>query len=124
MRDILFRGKRTDTNKWEYGAYLPVHKMICIERTYPNSTEYMDFFVEPETVGQFIDCTDKNGAKIFEGDVVKGKVHMHGGYRVRKGVIVYYIDAFKMKVGSDYKEIPSPCEIIGNIYDNPGLLEE
>lgn len=39
---------------------------------------------------------------------------MHTDYRVRTGD---YIDAFKMKVGNDRKEIPSPCEIVGNVYD-------
>jgi uncharacterized phage protein (TIGR01671 family) len=80
----------------------------------------------PETLGCCIDRQDKNGKWIFEGDILKGKVHLYGGYRVRNGVVtyVYYDNAFKLRVGRDDKEIPYLCEIIGNVYDNPYLLEE
>ena len=139
QRNILFRGKRLDNGEWVYGGYFK-HDTVktCFSTDDPHTKHFIIcdgfcdwgmepnlewFEVDPNTVCQFIDKDDKHGNHIFEGDIVKGKVHLHGGYRVRKGVIVYYIDAFKMKVGSDYKELPSPCEIIGNIHDNPTLLE-
>lgn len=122
-REILFRGRRTDNDEWIDGALLCLDDgetriaTSCLAGDVPNLFNVCAYEVAPETVGQYIGLTDKTGAWICEGDIVKGKVHMFGGCRVRTGVIVYYIDAFKMKVGNDHKEIPSPCEIVGNVYD-------
>ena len=140
MRNILFRGKRLDNNEWVYGGYFK-HDTVkpCFSTDDPHTRHFIIcdgfcdygmepklewFEVNPKTVGQCIETDDMRQDSIFEGDIVKGKVHLHGGYRVRNGAIVYYIDAFKMKVGLDYKEIPSPYKIIGNIHDNPELLED
>ena len=122
-REILFRGRRTDKGEWIDGALLCLDNgetrvaTSCLTGDVPNLFNVCAYEVDPETVGQYIGLTDKTGAWICEGDIVKGKVHMFGGYRVRTGVIVYSIDAFKMKVGNGHKEIPSPCEIVGNVYD-------
>lgn len=128
MREILFRGKRTDNGTWTCGY------LFCIwERAYlcwgttnnvPNMKE-----VIPETVCQFTGLYDKNGRKIFEGDIVKGKVHELNGYRVRKGVIEYHDTGFIMNLkpnsdsGYDQKNVPFEREVIGNVFDNPELLE-
>ena len=142
-REILFRGKGVNDGRWYYGYYVKQSKTTyCIAEDYtmhPDNTIHLIAYdhmtdwglpnehkvveVNPETVGQCTGQTDKNGVRIFEGDIVKGKVHMRTGYRVRTGVIEYYIDAFKMKVGTEYKEIPFQREIVGNAYDNPELLE-
>lgn len=122
-REILFRGKRTDNGEWIDGALICLDDgeariaTSCLTGDDPNLFLVCAYEVDPETVGQYTGLTDKNGVPIFEDDIVKGKVHMRTGYRVRTGVIEYYIDAFKMKIGNEYKEIPFTCEIVGNIYD-------
>ena len=126
MREILFRGKRTDNGTWTFGY------LFCIwERAYlcwgtTNSVPNMEE-VLPETVCQFTGLYDKNGRKIFEGDIIKCKVHEMNGYRVRRGVVEYHGVGFIMNLEPnswyDQKNIPFDCEIIGNIYDNPELLK-
>ena len=121
-REILFRGRRTDNGEWIDGALICLDDgetriaTSCLSGDVPNLFNICAYDVDPETIGQYIGNEDKNRVPIFEGDIVKGEV---GGYQVRTGEIVYYVDAFKMKVGSEYKEIPSSCEIVGNAYDNP-----
>lgn len=131
-RDIVFRGRRIDNSEWipgnllcfDNGEYRIATNCLCGEE--PNLLDVCAYEVDPETVGQYIGIEDKYGAPIFEGDVVKCKVHIHSGYRLRTGEVVYYIDGFSIKVGYDYKNIPysNDIEIIGNIYDNPELLKE
>jgi uncharacterized phage protein (TIGR01671 family) len=139
MRDILFRGKAIDGN-WYYGVPLVfTEDYVCMTapHTYNKS-------VIPSTVGQFTGRTDKNGKKIFEGDVVKAVIirDLGGGTENREetgvigydkigmiGLIAKY--AGTIPVWSDFfQELTlSGCiddfwfEVIGNIHDNPELLE-
>lgn len=126
MREILFRGKRMDNGEWVKGFY------VCVLDTHYIMTGKFDsltngiinseaYKVDPETVGQFTGLTDRNGVKIFEGDIV-----LHKG---ECGLVGYSYDYGIFEVDFDYcfagfiDISASNCEVIGNIYDTPELLE-
>lgn len=119
MREILFRGKRVDNGEWLYGCYYH-----CIGTAYGATFIVVNDFgfieVIPHTIGQYTGLTDKKGKKIFEGDIVKNS---------RDVGLLYYKEknsAFTVK-GWEYGywlwHDKEDIEVIGNIYDNPELLE-
>ena len=127
MREILFRGKTESSKRWVVGDLLQWSggKMcICENR---NRYEKGKYRVIPETVGQYIGFNDKNGKKIFEGDIVNDE---QSGYN-------YFIKWFpecacfalankngRMEFGCEELEIfLDDLTIIGNIHDNPDLLK-
>ena len=69
MRDILFRGKTIATDEWVHGGYFKLNNRTFIVAAH-NDNDYKMFEVHPKSVGQYIDDTDNNGTKIFEGDIV------------------------------------------------------
>lgn len=121
MRDINFRGKRTDNGEWVYG-YVCCYGWTGEEKTYivPNyASALYSIEVNPETVGQCIDLKDRNGINIFEGDIVKrvcfGKMSIYQ--------IVYDNDltSFIGQAGVRFTTFDygsTEFEVIGNIYDN------
>ena len=130
-REILFRGKNTRYNCWEYGFYTQFEPGHPCSGTYNGIIHYIYNIsgnptdVEPETVGQFTGEIDKNGVKIFEGDILD--------HFATYGYVIFGDGMFSMsssaKVNFGYRQPlcyldSDECEIVGNIFDNPELLEE
>lgn len=145
MREILFRGKKVNKDKWIYGV--PVKgtpedesEMLIIESVF-NCEEYFcrgcNFDpVIPESIGQFTGLTDKNGKKIFDGDIVKDEYGRILEVLFRDNLGKFSFKLIKITgekwtdnfVYADIGEWFVYCvvkpKVIGNIYDNPELLKE
>ena len=142
MREILFRGKQVDNGEWIEGFY--TQKMNPYT---PNGLPIKHFILDlapfgadvlPETVGQYTGLTDRNGKRIFEGDIVR-LIDEHNEIEWT-AVVVFgnpnseYNWGWQLKaIGEfdgnkdillwvDMEESGAYCEIIGNIHDDPELL--
>lgn len=143
MREILFRGKRTDNGEW----------VESISIHYPQSTNYKgtcwlngwheranDWInVDPATVGQFTGLVDKHGKRIFQGDILRIAKAMDGwgGYNYppieypKNALVKWDLCAWMWEINGEctfYIHFPDAwchyeCEVIGNIHDNPELLK-
>lgn len=142
MREILFRGKRLNNGKWVEGAFCPkdcddpfgpmVYKPSIIKLDDPCDGFWFD--VDPDTVGQYTGLTDKNGKKIFEGDIVEGHCHSAWRHDLQRCEVAYGRDGFEARhyvnCGDEWKYFTyrvlfsRDVVVIGNIHDNPELLEE
>ena len=127
MREILFRGKRLDNGEWVEGYVYGCHDGtydICDYNKEFNIERY-GYEVMPSTIGQCIGLIDANGKKIFEGDIVNIFYENKG-----TGVIEWDEDAAQFVIFADRLFVDfnnrwtAAIEIIGNIHDNPELLEE
>lgn len=145
MRKILFRGKPKNKADYEllktmykdnckdgfiYGSlvishgkyYICIMALCQINSLVDNGTTTM-FEVIPETVGEYTWLKDKNGERIFEGDIVTMPRYGSGKHKS----VVYFKNGKFAVNGSNYnfKDIcPRNMEVIGNIHDNPELLKE
>ena len=130
MREIVFRGKRKDTGEWVQGFINPPCN-ICFEtvETVEESDPpvWNDYAVDPETVGQYIGLTDRNGRRIFEGDVVKHYLLVNDSDLSETGCVAFDQDRcvyFRTPGRTPlYKHCRGNYEVIGNVYDNPELRE-
>lgn len=136
MREILFRGKRIDNGEWVEGYLVPI-TINCYDKGYEiiesDGIEYDEldgynplfssFRVYPETVGQYTGLTDKNGKRIFEGDIVIFKTT---NYHFEPCVVEYHNDVAQFVVSKNGRSYPMAddfsYEVIGNIHDNPELI--
>lgn len=134
MREILFRAKainrvkgreyRTSykNNDWVYGLVTEMYddRFPNLPATMRNTDGVSNIDVDYKSIGQYIGLTDKNGKKIFEGDIVK--------YKNNSPCQIAYIDSqFVMMWKNFYRNFEQvyddEIEVIGNIYDYPELLE-
>ena len=144
MREILFRGKRLDNGEWVYGSFCMDAREqfngLCgvdgFIRLYDKIKGKMQTYeVDRETVGQYTGLNDKNGKRIFEGDIVAQNWYDYDEPRddsFGKVVFCEYDCSFSVmdvnkdgfiplgRCGSYHWEV----EVIGNIHDNPELLEK
>jgi len=141
VRNTLFRGQKQDSNEWVEGSlikdvFYPVGDFHCIP--YILNVKGLDNFdcwedldddygiyrVKSETVGEYTGLTDKNGKKIFEGDIVKD-FDKNRNYLVRFQAACWMLEnngnwEFLGDRVQNYMH-NCPLEVIGNIYDNPEL---
>ena len=141
MREILFHGKRLDNGAWVEGyLVMKADPLLGIMNSYILTQELDDngilrshmawYKVDPETVGQYTGLTDKNGKKIFEGDILSTE---NGTFsNTGMGHTLFYRGMWTSFYGQDaigrdcYDRLYTVCdsrEVIGNIHDNPELLE-
>ena len=146
MREILFRGKRCDNGEWVQGFYIRadhhwhnngIHKDWITLGASANGGWFAlhnKYAVKAETVGQFTGLTDKNGQKIFEGDIVAQNWYDHNEPEDDSfGEVVFCEYDCSFSVIDVEKDCIVPlgkchayyweAEVIGNIHDNPELLE-
>ena len=154
MREILFRGKRTDCGAWVEGDLIQALRgnQLSACSIMPHTPTAYCWKIIPETVGQYTGLTDKNGKKIFEGDIFKFDDEVwessytscgteYDSFAVENYGVVGFdedmarVDFIKYKFNEnsveadlhenhniDFSEFVSVLKVIGNIHDNPDLL--
>lgn len=134
MRTIKFRGKRIDNGEWAYGSLAETHGklFIGIPTTHDNPVYMMDWHeVDPATVGQFTGLLDKNGKEIYEGDILMLGSSDAGICEVKWNesqlafcIRFYYERNLGTRPLGAWARDGKDIAILGNIHDNPELLNE
>ena len=129
----IFRGKRKDNGEWVYGSLIQRRiwksEFYVIRVTDNGFNSYEEYEVIPETIGQYTGLTDKNGTKIFEGDIVS----CNSRTDCANMVVIFECGQFRMVIAEKYYNYVESCgfydincfekSVIGNIHDNPELLK-
>lgn len=130
MRESLFRGKRADNGEWIEGFLVKK-----FDKWYIYDFDFLPYSSEitPETAGQYTGLTDKNGKKIFEGDIVKEVSMRFRTMEIEKSIFAVEWCDFDLSYrlirrfdNGEQTTILTNCgdyEVIGNIHDNPELLQ-
>ena len=137
MREILFKAKRIDNGEWVEGTYLcrenwkwveckKATHFILVQDEYGFTWRKIDV----ETLCQFTGLTDKNGKRIWENDICNRKEKYPEIVKYHKGdFILDYSYALGKETGYNYCNLGfyvcerKVVEVIGNVFDNPELLE-
>lgn len=122
-REILFRGKRVDNGEWIEGYFLPGNERQslhpCIFVYLPETQSFECFDIDIDTLSEYTSLTDKNGTRIFEGDIVE-----YEGERYSINYLTRYARFSAVKPKTVFCVFAYQCgEVIGNIHDNPELLK-
>lgn len=145
MREILFRGKRIDNGEWIRGDLITtpfirnttqqniIYILDVTKADYDCFEDLVEdngiFEVDPETVCQYTGLSDRNGKRIFEGDVVRNFLCIddHNEPLYEYGKVVYIPERISFEIwDDDNNQITTTAglEVIGNIFDNPELIGE
>lgn len=127
-REILFRGKDKATNQWVYGDYTHNEGLNThyISRNV-NNTSRKAWEVDPDTIGQYTGLTDKEGNKIFEGDILSGQnCRFVVKYDERQAEFVAVNSTLPKGFGLPMSQTwidETNKTICGNVHDNPELIK-
>lgn len=129
MREILFRGKHMyvcPENKHLDGTWVEGY---LADENHINDGKY-EFLVDPETICQYTGLTDKNGKKIWENDILEGHLDDKFPEDVTREKVIWHESGWKTEepgcVDKEYLDEfdAENFEVVGNVFDNPELLEE